>query len=103
MAIFSFVMFIAAILFLILGMLIFRGHVNLIHQYQQEKVKDKTAYGKAMGKPIMGIGFFAFLSGLVTFIPNVPIFLAIGIFIIGFLICFYFIYKAQKKFNDGLF
>ena len=50
MNIFSIILFLTSILFIILGIIIYKGHIELIHSYHQENVTDKVGYGKAMGR-----------------------------------------------------
>lgn len=97
------IILLVAILFITLGACIFRGNIGLIHDYHQTNVKDKVNYGKAMGKAISGIGIAAMISGFISFSPDISASIAVRVFIIGFIICFFFIYKTQKKYNGGIF
>ena len=99
-------MFLSAILFILIGFEIFRGKTDLIHDYHQTKVKDKVGYGKAMGKAISGIGVSALISAIISLIPynsqDQIAFIATDIFVIGFIVSFILIFKAQKKYNGGI-
>jgi hypothetical protein len=101
MFLYAIIMFLAALLFGIMSMLIYKGKTNLIHDYHQTKVKDKKAYGRAFGHA-MGIHAVTLaLSGIVaTLSANL---LAIGILVIGLVVGGVCIYRVQKKFNGGLF
>ena len=58
-------MFLVAALFMVLGIAIYKGKTNLIHDYHQKKVKDKSAYGKAFGKAMLLIATVMLLSGII--------------------------------------
>jgi len=101
------IMFFVAIPIWIVGIKIFKGKTDLIHDYHQTRVKDKINYGKAMGKAIIGIGIVIFISGLITIIPDLledtMISICLSMFFVGFIICMIWIYKIQKKYNGGVF
>ena len=101
------IMFLVAIYFCIVGIKIFKGKTDLIHDYHQTRVKDKINYGKAMGKAIIGIGIVIFISGLIALVPNLleetMITILISVFLVGFIICMIWIYNIQKKYNGGVF
>ena len=98
---FSIFMFAVALLMIILGWLIYRGKTELIHSYHQTKVKNKKAYGKAMGKALMGLGIPLIVAGVVgLFTTSV---LVTVILVVGFIISFISIFKVQKKYNGGMF
>lgn len=46
MIIFSIVMLLTSAIFIPVGIMIYRGNTNLIHDYHQTKVTDKANYGK---------------------------------------------------------
>jgi len=101
------IMLLIAIIFWIMGIQIYRGKTDLIHDYHQTRVKDKINYGKAMGKAIIGIGTVIFISGLIALVPNLSedtmISSLLSVFCVGFIICMIWIYKIQKKYNGGVF
>lgn len=105
MTAFSVVFLLVALLFIVIGIMIFFGKTELIHDYHQENVTDKKGYGKAMGKAVGGIGLSALAGGLISLIfkDEKFIFSAVAVFFIGFALSFYFIFKAQKKYNGGMF
>ena len=53
---YSIIMFLTSILFGMLGVAIYLGKTNLIHDYHQTNVTDKAAYGKSFGKDYIGCG-----------------------------------------------
>ena len=101
MNIFSIILFLTSILFIIIGISIYKGNIELIHSYHQENVTDKVGYGKAMGKALIIFSLPLIISGvLALFIENsIPVI----ILIVGMVGGFIPIVKAQQKFNGGMF
>ena len=102
MLVYSIIMFLVATLFTVLGIVIYKGKTDLIHDYHQTKVKDKSAYGKAFGKAMLVIATVMLLSGLVGLFESLTI-LAVAILIIGLVIGIGCIVAVQKKYNKGVF
>ena len=99
---YSIIMFLIAALFTGLGIAIYRGKTDLIHDYHQTKVTDKAAYGKAFGKAMLVIAIIMLLSGIIGLFENLLIF-AVAILIIGLVIGLGCIVAVQKKYNKGVF
>jgi len=98
---FSIFMFAFAILFIVLGVLIYNGKTELIHSYHQTNVTDKSAYGKAMGKAIAGIGVPLTVAGVIgLFTTSVWVTVVL---ITGMILSFIPMFRAQKKYNGGMF
>lgn len=92
------------LLFLYLGWRIWkREEITLIHSYHYKKVseEDKKAYTEEMGKLIIFIGIGMILTGAIDFITKT----SYGwlIFTICFIVGFLKMFKAQKKYNNGIF
>ena len=102
MLLYSVIMFLAAALFAVLGIAIYNGKTDLIHDYHQTKVKDKSAYGKAFGKAMLVIATVMLLSGLMGLFENFGL-LAVVILIIGLVIGISCIVAVQRKYNNGVF
>ena len=102
MALYSIIMFLVAVIFTALGIAIYRGRTDLIHDYHQTKVEDKSAYGKAFGKAMLVIAAAMLLSGIAGLFPSL-IKLAILILIIGLIIGIGCIVAVQIKYNKGIF
>ena len=102
MLVYSVIMFLAAALFTVLGIAIYRGKTDLIHDYHQTKVTDKSAYGKAFGKAMLVIATGMLLSGLMGLFENFGL-LAVVILIIGLVIGISCIVAVQRKYNNGVF
>ena len=91
-------MFLVAVLFTVLGIAIYKGKTDLIHDYHQTKVTNKSAYGKAFGKAMLVIATVMLLSGIIGLFKNL-IMLAVAILIIGLVVGIGCIVAVQKKYN----
>ena len=101
------IMFLCAVLFLAVGIAIYRGKTDLIHDYHQTNVKEseRREYGRAFSKGMFVLSASMFASGiLVLFGDNgavqtaslIVLFAGIAVSVVIFLI-------VQKKYNGGLF
>ena len=95
-------MFLVAVLFTVLGIAIYKGKTDLIHDYHQTKVTNKSAYGKAFGKAMLVIATVMLLSGITGLFKNL-LMLAVAILIIGLVVGIGCIVAVQKKYNKGVF
>ena len=102
MLVYSIIMLLFAALFTVLGIAIYKGKTDLIHDYHQTKVTDKSAYGKAFGKAMLLIAAVMLLSGIIGLFENL-VMLAVAILIIGLVIGIGCIVAVQRKYNNGLF
>ena len=102
MLLYSIIMFLVAAIFAGMGIAIYQGKTDLIHDYHQTKVTDKSAYGKAFGKAMLVIAIIMLLSGIIGLFENLLI-LAVAILIIGLVIGLGCIVAVQKKYNKGVF
>ena len=102
MLLYSIIMFLVAVLFTVLGIAIYKGKTDLIHDYHQTKVTDKSAYGKAFGKAMLVIATAMLLSGIIGLFKNLLV-LAVAILIIGLVVGIGCIVAVQKKYNKGVF
>lgn len=102
MLVYSIIMFLVSALFTVLGIAIYKGKTDLIHDYHQTKVTDKSAYGKAFGKAMLLIATVMLLSGIIGLFEKL-LMLAVAILIIGFVLGIGCIVAVQKKYNKGVF
>ena len=102
MLLYSIIMFLVAVLFTVLGIAIYKGKTDLIHDYHQTKVTNKSAYGKAFGKVMLVIATVMLLSGIIGLFKNLFV-LAVAILIIGLVVGIGCIVAVQKKYNKGVF
>ena len=96
MLVYAIIMFIVAVIFIGMGIAIYRGKTDLIHDYHQTKVTDKSAYGKAFGKAMLVIATVLLLSGIIGLFENMII-LAVAILVIGLVIGIGGIVGVQKS------
>ena len=102
MLVYSIILFLVSALFTVLGIAIYKGKTDLIHDYHQTKVTDKSAYGKAFGKAMLLIATVMLLSGIIGLFEKLLI-LSVAILIIGFVLGMGCIVAVQKKYNKGVF
>ena len=97
------VFYVVGFLFLVLGIMIWRGNTKLIHAYHQKNVTDFKGYGKAIGKVVAGIGALACFAASSAFLGERWTGVGIWIFFIGLCVLFIVMYFIQKKYNGSLF
>ena len=102
MLVYAIIMFLVAAAFAAMGIAIYIGKTDLIHDYHQTKVTDKSAYGKAFGKAMLVIATVLLLSGIIGLFENMII-LAVAILVIGLVIGIGSIVAVQRKYNKGVF
>ena len=105
MLVYSIIMFLVAVLFTVLGIAIYKGKTDLIHDYHQTKVTDKAAYGKAFGKAMFVLSTALLLSGIIGLFgtSEVIAMIAVTVLFIGLSIGIAWIVAVQKKYNKGIF
>ena len=101
MLLYAMIGFAVAIACLILGIQIYNGKTELIHDYHQKKVNDKAAYGKAFGKAMFLMAATMALSGVIALFSESM--MAIAVLVIGLVISIAAIIAVQKKYNNGVF
>ena len=102
MLVYSIIMFTVAVIFAGVGIAIYRGKTDLIHDYHQTKVTDKSAYGKAFGKAMFIIAIALLFSGIISLLDNLAV-LAVVVLMIGLCVGVGCIVAVQKKYNKGVF
>ena len=101
MVIYSVILFLVAALVGGMGIAIYRGNTDLIHDYHQTKVTDKAAYGKAFGKAMLVMAAALLLSGIIGLLCD-PV-VAVAVLFIGLVSGIACIVAVQKKYNRGIF
>jgi uncharacterized membrane protein len=98
-------MLLTAVAMGILGIAIYRGKTDLIHDYHQTKVTDKKAYGRAFGKAMMVVSAAPLISGIIgLFGENEKVAkISVCALFIGLSIGIALIIAVQKKYNNGIF
>lgn len=100
---YALILFLTAVIFGVVAVLIYKGSTNLIHDYHRIKVTDKRAYGKAFGKALGAIAGAMALSGVIALFGEAAIWGAIAVLMIGLVVGIVAILRIQKKYNGGLF
>ena len=105
MVVYAVIMFLVAALFSVMGILIYRGKTELIHDYHQTKVKDKAAYGKAFGKALLVFAGAMLASGVIALLSDsaVCVIAAVCVLILGMVIGGGCVVVVQQKYNQGIF
>ena len=105
MVLYSIIMFVAAVSMAGVSVAIYRGKTDLIHDYHQNRVTDKAAYGKAFGKAMLVISIALLLSGVIGLLDDSEIMamLALVVLFLGLMIGIICIIIVQKKYNKGIF
>lgn len=101
MLLFTLLMLATSALLIVLGRMIAGGRTDLIHAYHQKRVKDKAAYGKAMGRALCLMAIAPAVAGVLAQFtasawPAAVLLLGIGA-------SFLHLLRTQKKHNGGLF
>ena len=105
MALYSIIMFLAAVPMIRVSIAIYQGKTGLIHDYHQTKVTDKVAYGKAFGKAMFVVSISLLLSGIIGLFgaSEAIAMIAVVVLFIGLFIGIAWIVAVQKKYNKGVF
>ncbi|MEG0693795.1 MAG: DUF3784 domain-containing protein [Oscillospiraceae bacterium] len=101
MIVYSIIMFVMAVIMIAVGILVYSGKTELIHDYHQTRVKDKKAYGKAMGKALTGIAIPLIITGVIALFTTST--LPTLVLIFGLILSFIPLFIVQKKHNGGMF
>lgn len=100
---YAIIMIVTGIMFAVVAVLIYKGKTELIHDYHQTKVTDKTGYGKAFGMAIAVMATAMTLSGAISLFGERAMWLAVALLIVGLLTGIIAIIRVQKKYNGGIF
>ena len=104
---YSMIMFVTAVLFLVLGIAVYRGNTKLIHEYHQTNVKEanRKEYSRAFAKGMFAICATLLVSGIVALIGDEGFIIATSLCVltVGLIASIIIFVKVQKKYNGGLF
>ena len=103
--IFAVVSTVVGIVLLIVGFLIRKGNVSILHSYHYKNVTDIDAYSKEMGSAVMFMSIPACINGFMTLFAHIKIVSVISSVLLfaGLIICVIHIFKVQTKHNGSLF
>lgn len=101
MIVYAVIMFVMAAIVIAVGGIVYSGKTELIHDYHLARVKDKKAYGRAMGKALALIGIPLIITGVIALftasaLPTLVLIAGLILFLIPLFI-------VQKKYNGGAF
>lgn len=103
MFVYFLILLIVAIAAFVLGVSIYRGNTQLIHDYHQRNIKaaDKARYARAFAKGMFALGATLLLSGMVALLEAV----AVSLFVLatGLTASILIFVIVQFKYNGGLF
>ena len=96
---------VVGIVLLIVGILIRKGNVSILHSYHYKNVTDIDAYSKEMGSAVMFMSIPACINGFMTLFAHIKIVSVISSVLLfaGLIICVIHIFKVQTKHNGSLF
>ena len=105
MLLYAVLMFAVSALFIVLGIMIYRGRTDLIHSYHQRNVKDKASYGRAFGKALFAVACAPLISGIIGLFSDSDLLVIIAVLVLlfGFVPGSCRILAVQRKYNKGLF
>ena len=103
MIIYAGLMFVVAVIFSVMAVLIYKGKTDLIHDYHQTKVTNKAGYGKAFGKAMTMIAVAMTLSGAVSLFGEGAMWIAVAVLVVGLAAGIIAVVRVQKKYNGGVF
>ena len=101
MWLYSMIMFLTGIPMCKISISIYRGNTNLIHDYHQANVEDKSAYGKAFGKAMLVVSMALLISGVISLFGNSETIARISVLVltIGLIVGIASIVAVQLKYN----
>ena len=103
MILYAIILFVTAVMFGVVAVRIYKGRINLIHDYHQTKVTDKAGYGKAFGKSMAVIAASMTLSGVISLFGESAVWIAVSVLVVGLIAGMIAIVRVQKKYNGGVF
>lgn len=96
---------VVGIVLLIVGFLIRKGNVSILHSYHYKNVTDIGAYSKEMGSAVMFMSIPVCINGFMTLFAHIKIVSVISAVLLftGMIICVIHIFKVQTKHSGSLF
>ncbi len=96
---------VVGIVLLIVGLLIRKGNVSILHSYHYKNVTDIDAYSKEMGSAVALMSVPVCINGFMALFAHIKIVSVISsVFLFaGLIICVIHIFKVQTKHNGSLF
>ena len=98
MQVYAILMTVAALVFLGVGLLVYKGKPHLL--FKVGKKVDRAVFGKAVGRPLLVMAGVCVLSRVVGLIGGesaASIYTTVGVFVAGFLACFVWMEIIKKR------
>ena len=107
MVAYSIIMFAVAVLFLVLGIAVYKGNTKLIHDYHQTNVKEseRMEYGRAFAKGMFVVCVTLLISGITALLGKEGPIVTVSLIVLfaGLIASIVVLVRVQKKYNGGLF
>ena len=105
MIIYSIIMFAAAITLAVFGILISKGHTNVINCYREEKVSNKELYCKKFSQALYFFASTIMCSGIIGLLGETDVIalVAVGVLVVGGITGMIRLFSVQKKYGGGVF
>ena len=99
MTAYSVVLFIIAMIILLWGFSLYKGNLSSLRPESYKRVKDKVAYGKAMGKAVFVMGVPQVLAGVIALLGEITVvvILTVVISVGGFLAGLFCMLKVEDR------
>ena len=99
MTAYSVVLFIIAMIILLWGFSLYKGNLSSLRPASYKRVKDKVAYGKAMGKAVFAMGVPQVLAGVIALLGEITVvvILTVVISVGGFLAGLFCMLKVEDR------
>ena len=98
------------VLCIVLGILLTRGHLSLLHSYHRKRVseEDRLPFGRLSGAGIITVGAAIAIMGVCTFFEkqfqnNVYSSIGTAVLIVGTVVGLGLAFYAMIKYNKGIF
>ena len=101
MLIYALILFAVSILFVGIGIALFRGKTDLIMEHHQTRVTDKTAYARAFSVPMFIIADSMALAGILA-LPDMA-WISVGVLLSGLTVSIVWIIGIQMKHDKSIF
>lgn len=90
-----------ALVLLVLGVLIYKGNIDIILKQFRKNVKDEKGYCRSIGKAVMLMSLPVVLSGIGSCIitDGIAVLLSSFVMVLGIALCLVLVWIACKKYN----
>lgn len=95
------ILILTGIALLAVSIAVYRGNVDLIHDYHRTRVTEKRAYGRAFGKALGVFSLGPLLGGPAALVAGMMP--SLVILAVGFAAGIGCILAVQRKYNNGIF